>query len=369
MPVATLVTPPWPVLKLHDSLPLPWSTTTMHHFRSIRRVALGVAVAGAVVGLAPAAASANKQPTCTYDDGLRQVNLADKSDIFNLQLIVQSGEIAARNEFGSNTTTVRCFSLTGSGTKATVLNTDRIVVSGTLVGGLTGGCDSGCGPLSTDDGYEIDESGGAFAPGFTTEADGTSEIEILFAVPRDVTGYGPKLEIVGTNGADAIRVGGPGAVNFGYDNDIDVTLQSGAKDVTVLGGGGNDFLTGYGNDNSVILGRSNVPLHFDGGAGSDFLYGGNAGDTLLGGIDGDDYFQTQDNVIDVVAGGSGNDAAITDCARLVDEHRVQRRGGDRQAAPRAPRRAGPRRQARAREPELDAPEGLARAAQRRAAAL
>ena len=284
----------------------------MHHFRTIRRVALGVAVAGAVVGLAPAAASANKQPTCTYDDGLRQVNLADKSDIFNLQLIVQSGEIAARNEFGSNTTTVRCFSLTGSGTKATVLNTDRIVVSGTLVGGLTGGCDRGCGPLSTDDGYEIDESGGAFAPGFTTEADGTSEIEILFAVPRDVTGYGPKLEIVGTNGADAIRVGGPGAVNFGYDNDIDVTLQSGAKDVTVLGGGGNDFLTGYGNDNSVILGRSNVPLHFDGGAGSDFLYGGNAGDTLLGGIDGDDYFQAQDNVIDVVAGGSGNDAAITD---------------------------------------------------------
>ena len=60
----------------------------MHHFRTIRRVALGAAVAGAVIGLVPAAASANQQPTCTYNDGLRQVNVADKSDIFNLQLFV-----------------------------------------------------------------------------------------------------------------------------------------------------------------------------------------------------------------------------------------------------------------------------------------
>ena len=116
MPVATLVTPPSPALKLHDSLPPPLETSPMHQFRSIRRLALGAALAGAVVGLAPAAASANKQPTCTYNDGLRQVNVADKSDVFRLQLFVQGGQIAARNDIGSNTTTVHCFSLTGSGT-------------------------------------------------------------------------------------------------------------------------------------------------------------------------------------------------------------------------------------------------------------
>ena len=284
----------------------------MHHLRTIRRVALGAALAGAVVGLAPAMASAfPKQPTCTYNDGLRQVNVADKSDHHDLELVLEGKQIAARNAASAiNVTQVRCFSLSGSGQTATVDNTDRIVVTGTLVGSGTGGC-PGCGPFSTDDGYVIDESKGAFAPGFTKEADGTSEIEILFAVPRDAAGYAPQLEIIGTDAADAIRVGGPGAVNFGHDDDIDVTLQSGARDVTVTGGGGSDFLTGYGNG-SVILGRSSVPLYFDGGAGNDFLYGGNAADTLLGGVDGDDYFQTQDFAKDTVAGGSGTDAAITD---------------------------------------------------------
>ncbi len=152
---------------------------------------------------------------------------------------------------------------------------------------------------------------GAFAPGFTQEADGTSEIEILFAVPRDAAGYGPKLEIIETSTADTVRVGGPDAVNFGYDDDIDITLQSGARDVTVKGMGGNDYLTGLGSDSSIILGRSNVPLDFDGGAGNDFVDGGNAPDTLSGGGDGDDYFQTQDTAKDVVKGRSG-DAAITD---------------------------------------------------------
>ena len=65
---------------------------------------------------------------------MRQVNVVDKSDFFYLELAVESGEIAARNDNGSNATTVRCFSLTGSGKKATIRNTDRIVVSGTLTG-------------------------------------------------------------------------------------------------------------------------------------------------------------------------------------------------------------------------------------------
>ena len=42
------------------------------------------------------------------------------------------------------------------------------------------------------------------------------------------------------------------------------------------------------------------------------MYGGNAADTLSGGADGDDYFQTQDSAKDVVKGESGQDAAITD---------------------------------------------------------
>jgi hypothetical protein len=46
-PVATPVTLPPGGLKLRDSLPLPRSQFPMHQFKTIRRLALGAALAGA----------------------------------------------------------------------------------------------------------------------------------------------------------------------------------------------------------------------------------------------------------------------------------------------------------------------------------
>ena len=276
----------------------------MHHLRSIRRLALGAAVAAAVAGLAPAMASADvpHNPTCTFDEGTHQVTVFDKSDVFPLQLARDGVEIAVRNEGG---VTVKCFSLSGSGQTATILNTDKITVFGTLVPPLTGGCDT-CDPVPIDDGYLIDESHGAFAPGFAPEADGNSEIEIVF----ETGGVAGRLAVTGTDATasgttDVIRVGGPlGFVNFGSDNDVDVKLRAGALDVTVDAGEGADFVTGTGNADQSILPRTSVPLDLDGGGGNDILIGGGAKDDLFGNT-GDDYIDSSGGSADQVRGGQG----------------------------------------------------------------
>jgi hypothetical protein len=285
----------------------------MHHLRSIRRLALGAAVAAAVACLAPAMASADlvHNPTCTFNEGTHQVSVFDKSDAFQLQVARVGVDIAVRNEGGI---TVKCFSTTGSGVTANILNTDKITVFGTPTDGPFGGCE-GCGPLPvTSDGYVIDESGGAFAPGFTPETDGNSEIEIVF----ETGGIPARLAVDGTDATasgltDVIRVGGPlGFVNFGSDSDIDVKLRAGALDVTVDAGAGDDFITGGGNLDKSVLDRANVPLNLNGGSGADTVFGGSASDKLGGGSE-DDFISSFGGLVDIVAGGPGlSDVAIHD---------------------------------------------------------
>jgi hypothetical protein len=106
----------------------------------------------------------------------------------------------------------------------------------------------------------------------------------------------------------------------------------------------------------------------NGGDGPDTIIGGDGADSISGGND-DDYLQTVDGVKDAVDGGLG-----THDVRL---HRRQGHAGDR---PRAQRRRGRRHAAgdaadpaghdqRAPGAQLDPSQGLARAAQRRPAAV
>jgi Ca2+-binding RTX toxin-like protein len=219
-------------------------------------------------------------------------------------------DIAAHNSAPLGAT-VKCFSITQQGVKATILNTDAISVIGTLVGVPTGGCAT-CPPQPVNDGYVVDESQGAFAPGFTTEADGQSEIEIAFETGSVNK---PLLTVNGfdaTEGADVIRVGGPGWVNFGSDNDVDVVTGFGSQRVTVNSGRGIDFITGAGNSDQSTLLHAKVPLTLNAGDGTDTVIGGDGSDTVSGGND-DDYIQTFDGVKDAVNGGSGlNDVGYTD---------------------------------------------------------
>ena len=165
----------------------------MHHLRSIRHLAVGRGARRRHRRPGPGGGQREQAADVYVNDGLRQVNLVDKDDNFRLQLFLQDGKIAARSEIGSNVTTVNCFSLTGSGTTANVSNTDRIVVSGTLTGNGTGDCFE-CDPVPSSDGYLIDETAGAFAPGLTKEADGpprSSCVADRQAAPRAPAPCGP----------------------------------------------------------------------------------------------------------------------------------------------------------------------------------
>ena len=49
----------------------------MHHFRSIRRLVLGAAVAGAAIGAVPA--MANAASTCSFNPSLKRATIVDNS--------------------------------------------------------------------------------------------------------------------------------------------------------------------------------------------------------------------------------------------------------------------------------------------------
>ncbi len=123
-----------------------------------------------------------------------------------------------------------------------------------------------------------------------------------------------RLVLVGSNGADSIRVlAGPRAVaDLDADGRADVRLAPGAArpgTILILGAGGDDVI-----DASLAT----VPVVLDGGAGDDVLRGGVGADRLVGG--------TGDDVID------GGGAATATCAVAIDpatgEVEVIGSGGD-----------------------------------------
>ena len=159
------------------------------------------------------------------------------------------------------------------------------------------------------DGYTVDATEGAFAPGRNTEVDGNPELETQFFN----SGPAGQLHVFGTSGNDSLRVGRRGDVNFGADADVDVSVNTGATEVLVKGGGGNDVLTGQGNGIGALVGPATIPLTLSGQAGEDFITGGNARDILDGGNDRDQLDSRDRNFIDkAILGGFGFDTAIVE---------------------------------------------------------
>lgn len=132
-----------------------------------------------------------------------------------------------------------------TGVRATVTNTDFVVILG---GGTTG-----------TDRYVVDQRNGAFAPGATLEADGTSEIETIIQSnnqPADLT-------VHGTAGRDTLRLGAGGGVMIGPDSDTDVRLAQ-ARNVVLFGNEGDDFLSGRGGSPAASPAPATTPLQLVG---------------------------------------------------------------------------------------------------------
>jgi Ca2+-binding RTX toxin-like protein len=187
----------------------------------------------------------------------------------------------------------------------------------------------------------VDLAGGPFAPGFTNETTGTSEIELQYLTPTFVN-------IRGTAAPDNLTFGA-GGVNLNGDDDSDVI----GLFTTLLaqGRGGNDVIApqagyttaaprrvmlGESGDDTLIATPDGSNIH--GGNGHDNLIGGKGKDNLTGGRGSDvirggkgrDLLRAIDGTKDVVNCGGGEDRAKVDgidkvrnCEHLI---RVKRRG-------------------------------------------
>ncbi|HEX5922659.1 MAG TPA: calcium-binding protein [Baekduia sp.] len=286
----------------------------MHRIRSLRRLVLGAAIAGAAIGAVPAMASAAASQ-CTYDPVTHVATVvADGSGTD--PLVIGSGG------FITVSPTQLCISPTFQ--FATVTNTDRIEVNATIT--------------HPGDGVRLDMEGGPFAPGVQPEADGHPEIEIAVRAPA---GSPPaRLEVFGSSQADVFRVGGSGRINLNNDDDTDLAYNRTLEKVSLAGRDGTDFLSGIGYG---PFGATTVPLFIAGGDKDDTIFGGQRAD-VLGGGPGADTLRSQGDPSsggEEVDGGADFDNAIVDSVDRVFSVESQVAVGRLTLAPRAVRaRAG-----------------------------
>jgi len=219
--------------------------------------------------------------SCTYDAVSRGISASIQPGT-QVTLTVVSGAIW----YGS--TPAACGA-------ATTTNTDSISISGSA------------GTVET---LTLDLSGGTFAPGFTVESSGLSEIEL-------VTSLGDTSDVVVVHGApgnDTIRMGSTG-MGLNSDSDGDVTFAPLPAQVEIFGLGGTNTLSGAGGfgtgsvfPGKVILRAGDLGDLLQGGSGNDELYGGLGNDTLEGNNGNDLANGGGGN--DVLRGGNGNDELI-----------------------------------------------------------
>ncbi len=170
-----------------------------------------------------------------------------------------------------------------------------------------------CGPISSIDTVNVGLTRAyglrfiltnPLGPGFTDEADGSSELE--FGLFNNL-GFTPDFVVLGSEGADGVTIGGGpfsalsvnlNALDDGAAPDVDITGM-GQPLITLKGNGGDDLLSSAG-----IGGGGPGPF-----AGRAIFYDGTGADTLTGG-DGSDVFHLQDKVADggdTVSGGTHPD--------------------------------------------------------------
>ena len=130
----------------------------MHPLRSIRRLALGAAVAGAAIGAVPALASAAS--TCSYYRHHGRQHQGRQRAASRCSIVRSGAFITVRDGAGGPADLLR----RRQQRSANVQNTDRINVFGPIT--------------HSTDGYIIDESVDRLGPAATIEPTGSSEIEV-----------------------------------------------------------------------------------------------------------------------------------------------------------------------------------------------
>ena len=244
-------------------------------------VAGGVAVVGAA---SPAGAT-----SCRYGDGVVRARVDDGTALRMFAWpagTAEAGQIWWGNQDDS--------SQQGFCGRATVRNTDRVVVTGM---GRSGRLD-----------YQLPHR--PFGPGRSREATGLPEIE--FVLRGGMTG----LSMTGLGGldgaAETVYVGQRG-INVNGDDDVDVRFRSRVTGLWLYLLGGDDVADargGHGTGDPWLRRRT---LHVTGGDGADVLHGHAGRDVLQGGAGADELYghagpdDLADSDDDLLVGGPGHD--------------------------------------------------------------
>lgn len=149
--------------------------------------------------------------------------------------------------------------------------------------------------------------------GFTIEADGDSNPEITATAVE-------KVNIAVAGGHDAVTINDRGSDNViitGATGDFSVdggnlpdirVLNTGTLDFRFNGGTGNDHIDASGLNAAGSPQTLNVTL--DGGDGNDTIIGSNGNDALIGDTGDDTFIYTTGNGADIVDGGADNDELL-----------------------------------------------------------
>lgn len=242
---------------------------------TVRVAAATALVAALAAGAGPAGAAVE---SCSYDAGSKVVTASITSGSEATLKVKASGELwfgLAPAACGGATTT----------------NTDLITVAGN--------------PGTTEK-LTVDMTEGFIGPGFSSES---NLPEIEFEVNLGDTA--DTFAVIGTPGDDRMASGLSG-YSFNQDGDLDVVFSPLPATMSVVGGGGSDFLTARGGWGAGLAYPGNFTA--TGGAQADELNGGNGSDTISGGggndvINGYGANDTLDGGAgdDRVSGGDGND--------------------------------------------------------------
>ncbi len=271
--------------------------------RAARRLA--VAVAGAVIAIAPAVAGAST--------------------------VSQDGYVAAVGETNNLTVTDNGTTLTFVDPGAAITATEGCLPAGVSPAGTPVVCPQYYRlEIFLDDGNDQTTFAGPFDLLQIGQFGGSGDDTLRGPATAPNSFFGePGNFLFGEAGADTL-VGGPGKVDIAYyarvTNSVDVSLDDVANDGAVgeadnvmstvervVTGSGDDTIVGNAADNVLIAGAGNDSI--EGGAGNDALEGDTGSDTLSGG-DGDDDLYPGNTVAgipdgaDTLTGGAGIDYAV-----------------------------------------------------------
>jgi hypothetical protein len=278
------------------------------HRRALLASLASLAALAAIAALAATStthAGTRAGVTCRFEIATHRLTVTFHNDDANGGIVRRGGRLVVEDVFGPT----GC----AGAEDPTRFNTDRVRARAR--------------EASVDDlDFEVDLTAGPFAPGFSDEGDGSSEIE--FSVPFPA-GSGSRVSIYGSGGPGRIVLGHlahrQGAnLNAAEDvDDPDVTIRGGTFmvfgfDVVTARGGGGGFIGPY-RRSLLAVGTPGDDL-LSGGPKGDYLIGRRGHDTMKG-DGGGDFLIARDHTRDLVRCGRGSDIAKVD--RVDQLHRCE----------------------------------------------